>query len=98
EDLELHARLRVLDRLEQQDRDRVGLLPGGAARNPGAEHAVAAARDQLRQRPLERRERLGVAEEAAHADQPVARERGELAGVLLEEADVGRQIAELVEL
>ena len=59
--------------LEQQDRERIGLFAGRAARHPDPYRVAAALaleqrRDDL---PGQRVERLGVAEERGDADQQV---------------------------
>jgi hypothetical protein len=100
EDLHARARLATLHRLAEQDRDRVGLLAGGAARRPDADLSlgpgvVEKPRDHL---ALERGEGLGIAEEVRDADQQVAEELLRLLGILAQALDVGRHGGELVHL
>ena len=73
----------------QQDRQRIGLLPGRAAGHPDPHRVLVAAAFEQRpdDMPVERREGLGVTEEAGHADQQVAEQQGGLVGRLPEMGD-----------
>ena len=85
EDLDLRPDVAASGLLEQQHGDRIGLLAGGAARDPDA--------DGARRPPCLRRaagctsrgqhlERMRIAEEGRHRDQEVREERLRLFGVL----------------
>ncbi len=88
----------VVHVLAQQDRDRVGLLAGRAARDPGPEHVVGGlVGKQLRQDvPLQHLERLAVAEEARHVDEHFLEQGLQLGGLFLQVAQVDRQVVDVV--
>ena len=100
-DLERAPLLRREDRerLAEDDGQRVGLLAGRAAGDPGAERgAVRGGPYELREHPVpERVPDGGVAEEAGHADQELPEEQVTLGRVLLQKPDIVHDPVELVD-
>src|SRR5262245_8223889 len=84
EELDFHARAALLGLLAQHNRERIDLFAGGAARHPYADGVRGTfAFEQARHHHLlQRLERLGVAEKISDADQQVAKQRVDLAGIL----------------
>jgi hypothetical protein len=76
--------------LVHEDRDRVGLLARGAPGDPDPERGVGGlAGDEAGQDlPLERAERLRVAEELGDADEQVLQQPAGLVGILLQDPQV----------
>ena len=74
EDLKLRPQVATLGLFQQQDADRIGLLAGGAPRDPDADRVpLALAFEQPRNDAGgQRSERLAVAEEGRDRDQKVA--------------------------
>ena len=83
-----------------QDRERVDLLAGGAARNPDTEGVVVRARlQQCRQRHFHQCVKcLRIAEKIRHTDQKFLKEDVEFVRILLEIADILRRPLELVKI
>ncbi|MGC4120345.1 MAG: hypothetical protein QM765_38340 [Myxococcales bacterium] len=88
-----------LHRLAEDHGQRVGLLAGGAARDPGAQHAAGgAAGEQRRQHlPLQVLPGRRVAEEAGDADEQLLEQQVDLAGVVAQEAHVVGDGVDLVQ-
>ena len=89
-DLVLDIAARGLDRLFERNGHAVGLLPGGAPRDPDAERAVTGfCPDQLAEQPLtEDLPYSGVAEEPVRAGGDLLREEIDLSWVFLDVAHV----------
>ena len=79
-DLDLHLGFSLDHGLFEEDRDRIGLFAGGAARDPDADRVVVPlVLQQFRNHlAFQRREGLRVAEELGDADQEVAEQEVEL--------------------
>ena len=77
---------RFFQMLAQQDRDRIGLLAGGATGDPDAHLIVAAfILEQLRNdRCLERLKGRGITKEISHTDQQIAKQRAYLLRLALQ--------------
>ena len=89
EDLDLRRARHSLRLLAKQHRDRVGLLAGGAARDPRS-HVARGVRCRMSgiDDPLEHLERRAVTEEARDVDHQVVLEPVDLALVASEQRDV----------
>ena len=85
--------------LLEQDGDGTGLLAGGTAGHPDADHgaSVLAGKKSWDDLFLQRRERLRVAEETGNADQQIAKEGLHFGRGLLQVADVLTQPFDLVD-
>jgi hypothetical protein len=90
EDLEGAALLRSLQPLDQEDRDRVRLLPRRAARHPDPQRLARRFRihDARNDLVLEELPGRPIAKEARDADQQVLRERLHLVGIAAQQAQV----------
>ena len=93
------AGLSLLQRLLEDDGQGIGLLPGRAAGHPGPQRLAGRAagqqrRDDLLPQLLPRRR---VAEKARHPDQQLLEEQIQFLGVLLQEADIGGDLVDLVD-
>ena len=85
---------RARDLFQQQDRQRVGLFPGGAAGRPDPDRlVVAVARDQGRQHLFgQKREGCPIAKDAGDVDQQVLGQRPGLRCVVPQPCEVGGEI------
>jgi hypothetical protein len=99
EDLEADVGGDFADVLQDRDRDRVHLLARGTAGDPDPNRGVAVRviDDRREDDPLHRVVGLGIAEEARHRDQDVARERLRLGLALAEELHVALEVLDLLE-
>ena len=89
EDLELRRARLLLQLLAKQHRERVRLLAGGAARHPDPDAVPSLPLQDVGDHdPLERPERLVVAEEARHVDRQVLGEAPGLVCIALEQRGV----------
>ncbi len=96
---ERRSRRQPVERLQEGHRQRVGLFACRARRCPGAERAaVGVCGEQRGQDPVAQlRPHLGVAEEARHPDHQFAVQPPDLGRVLAQEAQVVRQLVELLQ-
>src|SRR6185437_16555734 len=83
----------------KQDRERIRLLSGSASRDPDSDFiARTFGREQLRKDiPLQAIERFAVAKESRNADQKIAIQRIQFAGVASQAIDVIVQVQRLIE-
>jgi hypothetical protein len=88
------------DLLAKEDRERIGLLPRGAARHPDADRLI-------RLRPLDERHDhlhpqgfpgVGVTKEGGHRDQEVIEKRLDLVRAVAQVAEVGLELGAVVQL
>ena len=98
EDLHPEIRFRLLHALSKQDGDGVGLFPGPASRDPHPDGIrFGLFPDEIGQHfLLESFKRLGVPEEARHADEQLLEEDLDLLRVLLDILGIGGRIGDLV--
>ena len=89
-----------LQAFAHEDRERVHLLAGGAARHPHAQGVIVRARLQQRRqrRLLERFKGFRIAEEVRHADQQLLEQKIKFVRVVLEIADIMRRLVDLVQI